>query len=116
MSQSPVPPQQVRMFDADDRPVGVLLWAFVSDEVEARLSQGIMKLRPQDCPRGIEPNMVGGDKLWVLRQQASQEVEAIAPFGGAEEMVKDLKAKVFAGRDLRYVAVGEGGRKDVRVV
>lgn len=43
-------------------------------------------------------------------------VEAIAPFGGAEEMVKDLKAKVFAGRELRYVAVGEGGAKDVRVM
>lgn len=121
---TPVLLQQFRMFYADDRPVGVLLWAFVNDEVEARLAQGITRrspasgrtLRPQDCPRGIEPTMVSGDKLWVLRQQANTHVEAIAPFGGAEEMVKDLKAKVFADRELRYLAVGEGGRKDVRVM
>ena len=97
---TPVLLQQFRMFYADDRPVGVLLRAFVSDEVEARLAQGITKLRPQDWK--------SGDKLWI--------VEAIAPFGGAEEMVKDLKAKVLAGRELRYLALGEGGRKDVRVV
>ena len=113
---TPILLQQFRMFYADDRPIGVLLWAFVNDEVEARLSQGITKLRPQDCPRGIEPKKKSGDRLWVLRQQASKNVEAIAPFGGAEEMVKDLKAKVFAERELRYLAVGEGGRKDVMVV
>ena len=113
---TPVLLQQFRMFYADDRPVGVLLWAFVSDEVEARLAQGITKLRPQDRPRGIEPNMKSGDKLWVLRQQANKKVEAIAPFGGAEEMVKDLKAKVFADRELRYLSVGEGGRKGVKVL
>ena len=96
---TPVLLQQFRMFYADDRPVGVLLWAFVSDEVEARLSQGITKLRPRDWK--------SGDKLWI--------VEAIAPFGGAEEMVKDLKAKVFAGRELQYLAVGEGGVKCVKV-
>jgi hemolysin-activating ACP:hemolysin acyltransferase len=45
--------------------------------------------------------------LWV--------VEVIAPFGGAGEMVKDLKAKVFAGRELKFLSVGEKGR-EVRVL
>ena len=39
----------------------------------------------------------------------------IAPFGGAEEMVRDLKAKVFAGREMRVLVVGAKGR-EVRVV
>jgi cytolysin-activating lysine-acyltransferase len=33
------------------------------------------------------PDWKSGDRLWV--------VEVIAPFGGAEEMVKDLKAEGF---------------------
>jgi cytolysin-activating lysine-acyltransferase len=71
----------------------------VSDEVEARLAAGTTKMRPQDWK--------SGDRLWV--------VEVIAPFGGAEEMVKDLKAKVFPQRELKFLAVGAEGRK-VRVV
>ena len=39
----------------------------------------------------------------------------IAPFGGAEEMVKDLKAKVFAEREMKFLAVGANG-KEVRVL
>ena len=31
--------------------------------------------------------------------------------GVGKEIVKALKAKVFADRKLRYLAVGEGGRK-----
>jgi hemolysin-activating ACP:hemolysin acyltransferase len=40
----------------------------------------------------------------------------IAPFGGAEEMVRDLKAKVFPSQQLRYVATGVDGKKELRVV
>ena len=36
---TPVLLQQFRIFYASDRPVGVLLWAFASDEVEARLER-----------------------------------------------------------------------------
>ncbi len=34
-------------------------------------------------------------------------VEVVFPFGGAEEMVRDLKAKVFPDRELKYVALGQ---------
>ncbi len=68
------------------------------EEVEARLTAGVTKLRPQDWN--------SGDRLWV--------VEAVAPFGGAEEMVKDLKANVFPDKVLRYVATGPSGVPDMR--
>ncbi|MEQ1651967.1 MAG: toxin-activating lysine-acyltransferase [Hyphomicrobium sp.] len=48
-----------------------------------------------------------GDKLWV--------VEVIAPFGGAEEMVKDLKEKVFPEKQVHFLAVDKDG-KQVRVL
>ena len=75
----------------------MVLWGRVSDEVEQRLTAGTSKLRPQDW--------TSGDRLWV--------VEVIAPFGGAEEMVKDLKAAVFPDREIKMVVVKDG-RRDLR--
>jgi cytolysin-activating lysine-acyltransferase len=92
---TPIMLQQFRLFYDKDKPIGVAFWATVSAEVEERLAAGTSRLRPQDWK--------SGDRLWV--------VEVVAPFGGAEEMVKDLKAKVFAGRELKFLAVGEKGRE-----
>jgi cytolysin-activating lysine-acyltransferase len=113
---TPVLLQQFRLFYDNQKPVGPVahattrrvLWARVSAEVEAMLTAGTTKLRPQDWR--------SGDRLWV--------VEVIAPFGRAggaqgsyaEEMVRDLKAKVFPDRELKYVALGAGGKMEVRVV
>ena len=113
--------QQFRTFYAQDRPLGVVLWATVSDEVAARLSEGTTKLRPQDWK--------SGDKLWVMPEACFQHDEVIAPAcpgprhasdekrsgGGAEEMVKDLKANVFPAREVRYLAV-TSGKQEVRVL
>ncbi len=55
--------------------------------------------RPQDWK--------SGDRLWV--------VEVIAPFGGAEAMVQDLKAKVFPQREMKFLTVG-AQRREVRVL
>ena len=96
---TPVMLQQFRTYYATDKPVGVVLWANVSDEVAERLAEGTTKLRPQDWK--------SGDKLWI--------VEVIAPFGGAEEMVKDLKEKVFPSRQVSFLAATKDGRQ-VRVL
>jgi cytolysin-activating lysine-acyltransferase len=99
MAMPPILLQQFRMFYAKDKPIGVILWAFVSDEVEARLLSGNARMRPQDWK--------SGDKLWI--------VEVLAPFGGTDEMLKDFKAKVFKDREVRFRAV-EGGKGVVRVM
>lgn len=96
---APVLNQQFRIFYAQDRPVGVLFWAHASDEVAERLAQGVTRLRPQDWK--------SGDQVWV--------VEAIAPFGGAEEMVRDLKEKVFGGREVRFLTVTNAGKEIKRL-
>ena len=101
---TPVILQQFRIFYQDAppeqggrRPIGVILWGTVSPEVDAMLTQGTNRLRPQDWK--------SGDKAWV--------VEVIAPFGGGDAMVADLKAKVFAGRELRALVMTDG-RREVR--
>jgi cytolysin-activating lysine-acyltransferase len=99
MAMPPILLQQFRMFYAKDRPLGVILWAFVNDEVEERLLSGNARMRPQDWKCG--------DKLWI--------VEVVAPFGGTDEMLKDLKAKVFKDRELRFRAV-EAGKGVPRVM
>jgi len=87
--------RQFRLFYDQAKPVGAVFWASVSEEVEARLAAGNARMRPQDWK--------SGDRLWV--------VEVIAPFGKGEEMVRDLKAKVFAGREMKVLAVGTEGRE-----
>jgi hemolysin-activating ACP:hemolysin acyltransferase len=39
----------------------------------------------------------------------------VAPFGGTDEMLKDLKAKVFKDREIRFRAV-ETGKGVARVM
>lgn len=96
---TPILLQQFRLFYDQQKPIGVVLWAHANEDVAEMLGQGISKLRPQDWQ--------SGDEVWV--------VEAIAPFGGGEEMVKDLKANVFAEQDVRYLATDASGQS-VRVV
>ena len=78
------------------QPIGVVLWGLVSAEVEARLAAGSARMRPQDWRSGNRPFVV----------------EVIAPFGGAEAMLADLKAKVLAGREVRACRV-DGGKAQV---
>lgn len=69
----PVMLQQFRLFYDQAKPVGVLFWAMADADTAKRIETGEVRLRPQDWK--------GGDKKTL--------VEVVAPFGGAEEMVKD---------------------------
>jgi cytolysin-activating lysine-acyltransferase len=108
---TPVLLQQFRLFYDKDKPIGVVFWATVSEEVEQNLARGTTKLRPQDWKSGDQPSSssgaVGQGRLWV--------VEVIAPFGGAEEMVKDLKANVHPSREVKFLALARDGAREVRV-
>jgi cytolysin-activating lysine-acyltransferase len=97
---TPILRQQFRLFYAKNKPIGVVLWAFTDEEVAKRLAAGTTKLRPQDWKSGKE--------LWV--------VEAIAPFGGAEAMIQNLKEQVFAEKKLRYLTMSVTGNKEVKVL
>jgi cytolysin-activating lysine-acyltransferase len=106
MVMPPIILQQFRMYyqnaapaEGGQRPIGVVLWARVSEEVEQTLERGTTRMRPQDWK--------SGDRLWV--------VEVIAPFGGQDAMVADLKGKVFPGETLKVLALVDG-KKVVRVV
>jgi cytolysin-activating lysine-acyltransferase len=89
---TPMMLQQFRLFYDQSKPVGVVFWASVSEEVEARLAAGNARMRPQDW---------SGDRLWM--------VEVIAPFGKGEEMIRDLKTQVFVSRQMKTLTVTHNG-------
>ena len=96
-----LPPDAPDAPPAEQRPIGVVFWAMAAAETEARLAAGGARLRPQDW----RSDMTASGRLWV--------VEVIAPFGGAEAMVADLKqaafsAPPFAGRPLKYRGIVDG--------
>jgi len=99
MVMPPVLLQQFRLFYDQDKPIGVVFWGNVSDAVETRLKAGNAKLQPADWK--------SGNKLWC--------VEIIAPFGGHEVMLQDLKTNLFAEQPVHYLKY-EGGKMETGVI
>lgn len=91
--------EQFRMFHGEAHPVGVALWARVSDETDKRLRDGAHKLRPDEWK--------GGKNAWLI--------ELIAPFGGQSEMIDDLAAHVFPEEKFAYHHVTPEGIRKVAV-
>jgi cytolysin-activating lysine-acyltransferase len=89
---TPVLLRQFRVFYAPDRPIGVALWAYVNDDVEQRLMGGHARLAPADWK--------SGEKLWL--------VDVVAPYGGIDAMIQDLKQHVFPSRQFKFLGIEEG--------
>ena len=86
---------QYRLFYANNRPVGVAFWAFVSEPVEQRLAGG---------GRLGANEWRSGDRVWL--------VEIVAPFGGQDRMLTDLQQTALADRKFRYVRLQPGGKRE----
>lgn len=85
---------QVRLFNHDGRTVGVALWAFISDAVEARLREDVAAGR---ATRLAQDDWTRGQRAWLV------EVAAVDPSYVAG-MVVELSRTVFNGRDFRFCA------------
>ena len=79
---------QCKLFMNKEYPVSFISWAFLNEEAEKRMFKNGGKLRPDDwnC----------GDRLWVI--------DIVAPFSGAENMLRDLQVNVFPGQVIRLTA------------
>ncbi len=58
MVMPPLMLQQYRLFHDNGRPVGAALWAFLSEEAEAKLSLSPVRLRPDEWK--------SGDRCWLV--------------------------------------------------
>ena len=88
--------RQFRLFPGKDQPLGIALWAQLSDEVAKRLEAG-SRLKPEEWK--------SGSNLWL--------VELLAPFGQQEAMLADLKASVFKGKTFKMHATDKAGQRQV---
>lgn len=92
--------RQFRIFPGKDRPMGVALYAYLSEETERRLEAGGSRIAPNEWKNG--------DRLWLL--------DLVAPFGHQKEMLDDLKATVFAGKRFKMHGLTETGERKVIAV
>lgn len=93
----PVAAGQFRLWRKDDKPLAFATWAFLSEEAEQRLIAGRGKLPPAAWNSGDAP--------WLM--------DLVAPFGGREEVLRDLKAAVFPERPLKSLRPGKDGAIEI---
>lgn len=81
-------------------PVIYASWALVDAEVEARLRQGQMRLKPTEwrC----------GDRAWLI--------DVVAPFGGTDTALAELADQVFPGKVLHALSTAATGGFTVREI
>ena len=89
----PVLLHQFSMVRQNDRLAAFVSWASVSDDIDARLQQGITRLKPADWR--------SGDNLWIM--------DVIAPFGRREDILAQVQEKVFAGKTVQVLGAGLSG-------
>jgi len=68
-------------------------WAFLDEAGEARIRQNIKKLGPADWK--------SGEALWLI--------DMVAPFGGLDQALKDLRENVFPGKRMKMLQAAPGG-------
>lgn len=81
-------------------PVIYASWALVDAEVESRLRQGQMRLKPNEwrC----------GDRAWLI--------DLVAPFGGSDAAISELADQVFPGKVLHTLSASSTGGFAVREI
>ena len=89
--------EQFRIFNGPQHPVGVALWARVSEDTDKRLREGAFKLRVDEWKGGTIP--------WLI--------ELIAPFGGQDEIMADFSAAIFPTEAFNFHRVDANGQRVV---
>ncbi|NKB20302.1 MAG: toxin-activating lysine-acyltransferase [Alphaproteobacteria bacterium] len=95
----PIALQQFRLWRRENAPVAFASWAFMNEEAEERIKTDITSITEDDWN--------SGEQAWLI--------DLIAPFGGVEEAVKELKEKILAGRTIKTLQPAPDG-KGVMVV
>jgi len=90
---------QYRLFYSESQPIGVAIWAYVTEEAEKRLAQG---------GRLAADEWRGGNTIWL--------VELVAPFGHQEAMLEDLRRTALSQQRFRFLRVNAEGRREAVTV
>ncbi|EJL83623.1 ACP:hemolysin acyltransferase (hemolysin-activating protein) [Polaromonas sp. CF318] len=78
---------QAKLYLKDEAPVAFVSWAKLSEEVAQRYQAGPHQLTLADW--------ASGEQIWLI--------DVFTPYGGAQEVLRNLREKVFAGQVLRQL-------------
>lgn len=81
-------------------PVAYASWAMVSEEVDQRLGQGQMRLKPSEWRCGDIP--------WVI--------DLVAPYGGSDTALKELADQIAKDKPVKILMPSSGGGFAVREI
>lgn len=85
--------EQAKLYIREDSPIAYVSWATLSEPVAQRYAAAPHQLTASDWQ--------SGDQVWI--------VDLFVPFGGAQEVMNDLRNNVFAGREIHQLSLGSDG-------
>jgi cytolysin-activating lysine-acyltransferase len=86
--------EQAKLYMREDSPIAYVSWATLSEAVAQRYATAPHQLTASDWQ--------SGDQVWI--------VDLFVPFGGAQEVMNDLRNNVFAGREIHQLSMGSDGK------
>lgn len=89
----PISLVQFRIWRRGAVPIGFATWGYINEEVEERLKSGATRLRPDDWK--------SGDRPWLI--------DLILPFGGQDDVLKELREVVFKGQQAKTLRPAPDG-------
>jgi cytolysin-activating lysine-acyltransferase len=85
---------QAKLFMRESTPVAYVSWARLTEDVAKRYQQAPHHLSASDWK--------SGDQIWI--------VDLCAPFGGMQEVMKDLRESIFPGQEIHQFTLGGDGQ------
>ncbi|MDO8276510.1 MAG: toxin-activating lysine-acyltransferase [Burkholderiaceae bacterium] len=89
--------QQAKLYMRDEAPIAYASWALLSPETALRYRTAPHQLTAADWK--------SGDEVWL--------VDLFTPFGGAHEVLSDLRQQVFPGQVIHQIAPATDGLAEV---
>lgn len=89
--------EQSKVYLRQGAPAAFVSWARLSDAVAERYRSAPHQLTVSDWN--------SGPQVWLI--------DMIAPFGGAQEILKDMREKVFAGQTIHQLVSVAAGKSEV---
>lgn len=89
---------QAKLYLKEEAPMAFVSWARLSEEVAQRYQAAPHQLTMADW--------ASGDQIWLI--------DVLTPYGGAQQIVEDLRGKIFAGQVVRQLM--PAGPENVKVM
>ena len=96
----PVVLDQCRLYAKEGVPFAYISWAFVNDQIHARLLTGEVKIAPHEWN--------SGEHLWLI--------DVVTPFGQRDETLEEVRKAIFPTRAVNAVIANSEGQGGVEVM